>query len=123
MRIAPLSKKGIDFLSLARTAAQIADDKKGEAISLLNVRRLSSFTDYFVVVTADSRPQINAISEQIKKTILEDYHVTPVHRDGTYSSSWAVIDYGGVVIHIMSSHARQLYRLEMLWRSARHISF
>lgn len=110
------------FLSLARTAAKTADNKKGEDIRLLNVKKISTFAEYFLIITAESQPQINAISEEIKKDLNERFSLLPLHREGKYSESWAVLDYGGLVVHIMSPKTRQFYRIETLWKEARQIS-
>lgn len=122
-RTARLTKNRINFLKPARKAARIADSKKGEDIRILNVKKSSSFADYFLIVTADSTPQINAVSENIKKELEENFGLVPIHREGKYSHSWAVIDYGGLVIHIMSSKTRNFYRIENLWYKARKIRF
>lgn len=108
---------------LARRSARLADDKKGEDILILNIKRISSFAEYLIIVTAGSLPQINAISESIKKHISENFGLLPLHREGRRSESWAVLDYAGLVIHIMSQQTRQFYRLEKLWDKARRISF
>ena len=108
-----------DFLKLSRLAAKFSDEKKGEDISLLNIRRLSSVADYFLIVTADSTVQVNAIKEYIIKSFKETENRTVLHRDGGYSSGWAVLDYGGLIIHIMLPETRRLYSLEKIWSDAR----
>ena len=113
----------MNFLTLARRSARLADDKKGEDILILNIKKISSFAEYLLIVTAGSLPQINAISENIKKELSNDYGLLPLHREGRRSESWAVLDYAGLVIHIMSHETRQFYRLEKLWDKARQISF
>jgi ribosome-associated protein len=118
-----LNKKKINFLVLARAAAKNADDKKGEEINILSIKKYSSLAEYFLLITANSYPQIRAISEHIKKSIKEDFDLLPIHKEGTYSDSWGVLDYGGLLIHVMSLKARKFYRLDNLWENARHISF
>ena len=122
-RTARLNKKKINFLILARKSAKLADDKKGEDILILNVKKISSFAEYLIIVTAGSFPQINAISENIKKDFIDSFGLMPLHREGKRSDSWGVLDYGGLVIHIMSEATRQFYRIEKLWDKGRHISF
>jgi ribosome-associated protein len=114
-------KKKVNFLILAREAAQVADDKKGKDIVILNVKRLTAMADYLVLVTAESSPQMNAILDTIHKTFKEEHDLAPIHREGRSSTHWAVIDYGGLVIHVMSTQAREFYALDKVWSEARRI--
>lgn len=110
-------------MQLAKIAAQIAEDKKGIDVVVLSVKRFTIIADYFVIATAESTPQINAIIETIRKTFREKEGISAVHSEGKYSPFWAVIDYGGVVIHVMSPHARSVYALEKIWHVARKIKW
>ncbi len=74
----------------------------------------------FIITTAFSTPQINAISFGIEKNFKEQ-GIKPLRKDGVSSSSWRVIDYGGIVIHVMSSEIRKSYKLEKLWENAKII--
>jgi ribosome-associated protein len=113
--------KKIDFLKLARRAAQVADDKKGRDIVILNVRRLTTVANYFLIVTADSAPQMNAILDTIHDTLREEEGIKPVRREGKDSASWTVLDYGGLVIHAMSPASRTMYNLERIWADAKKV--
>jgi ribosome-associated protein len=112
----------IDFLKLAVKAAKIADDKKAIDTIVLDVQDLTTMTNYFVVSTAESTPQINAISSDIEKTFKYEDSVIPARREGISSSTWRIIDYGGLVIHIMSADVRSSYNLESLWHKAKIIN-
>jgi ribosome-associated protein len=107
----------IDFYALAVKAAEIAEDKKALNTVILDVRNLTAIANYFVITTAQSTPQINAIFSDIEKTFKEQ-GVRPLRRDGVFSSTWRVIDYGGIVVHIMSPEIRESYKLESLWNNA-----
>ncbi|MFC1501181.1 ribosome silencing factor [Elusimicrobiota bacterium] len=109
----------VSFLTLAKHAAKIADDKKAIDVSILNVRKLTSVTDYFVIATADSQPQLKAIADTISKAFHDEYTLKPSHKDGNSSDSWLAIDYGGLIVHIMSTEMRNLYTLERIWEKAR----
>ncbi|MDR2425621.1 MAG: ribosome silencing factor [Endomicrobium sp.] len=108
----------IDFLALAKKAAEIADDKKALNTIILDVRSLTEITNYFVITTAHSIPQINAVCMEIEK-IFKEKDMKILRRDGTPSAAWRVLDYGGLVVHIMSEQSRQLYNLERLWSDAK----
>ncbi|MCA6080343.1 MAG: ribosome silencing factor [Endomicrobium sp.] len=107
----------IDFFALTVKAAEIADDKKAIDTIILDMRKVTAIANYFVITTAQSTPQIDAISIEIEKTFKEQ-DIRPLGKDGVFSSSWKVIDYGGIVIHIMLSEIRESYKLEKLWDNA-----
>ena len=106
--------KKLNFLKLAKQAKKIAEDKKGEDVVVLDVKELTSITNYFVIVTANSTPQINAISSEIEKVFKYEYEL-PVIRKEAKSSNWVVLDFGGILVHIMSFDTRQQYELEKIW--------
>ncbi|MDR3306435.1 MAG: ribosome silencing factor [Endomicrobium sp.] len=112
----------IDFLKLAVKAAKIVDDKKAIDTVVLDVQDLTTIANYFVVTTAESTPQINAISGDIEKIFKAEHAVIPVRREGISSSTWRVIDYGGLVVHVMSPEVRASYNLESVWREAKIIN-
>lgn len=106
-----------DFLKLAKKAVKIAEDKKGENVILLDVQEKTPITNYFVIITANSLPQINAITNEIEKTFKYDYDIEVLRRDGRNSDvNWKVLDFGGVIIHVMNQYLRQLYSLENIWQ-------
>jgi len=110
--------KKIDFLKLAKVAVKIAEDKKGENVVLLDVQEKTPITNYFVIATANSMPQINAIINEIEKTFKYDYSVEVLRRDGGNAAvNWKVLDFGGIIVHVMSQDLRQLYNLEHIWES------
>ena len=106
--------KKTNFLKLAKQAKKIAEDKKGENVVVLDVKELTSVTNYFVIVTANSTPQINAISAEIEKVFKYDYEI-PVLRKESKSANWCVLDFGGILVHIMNFDTRQQYELEKIW--------
>ena len=108
----------IDFLVLAVKAAEIADDKKAVDTIILDIRGVTAIANYFVITTALSTPQISAISIGIEK-IFKEQDIKPLRKDGVSSSSWRVIDYGGIIVHIMSPGIRESYKLEKLWENAK----
>ena len=105
-----------NFLKIAKVAVKIAEDKKGENIVLLDVKELTEITNYFVIVTANSMPQINAIADEIEKTLKYDYETEVLRRDGGSDVNWKVLDFGGLIVHIMSQDLRLLYNLESFWK-------
>ncbi|MCX5777717.1 MAG: ribosome silencing factor [Elusimicrobia bacterium] len=113
----------MNFLSASRKAATIAEDKKAEDIVVLNIRQLTEVADYLLVFTVNSAAQMNAVLDTIEKEFKSSLALMPLHRDGRQSRSWAVLDYGGLVIHAMFPTARDLYALEKIWSGARTTRF
>lgn len=97
--------------------ASIAQDKKGSDIVLLDLRKISNFCDWFVVLSASSTRRVQAIAASVQKALLEkDVH--PLHVEGRHNQYWVLLDYGDVVVHIFYKDVRDFYGLERLWRDA-----
>jgi ribosome-associated protein len=82
------------------------------------LRGLSSFTDFFVVCTGASEPQLKAIVNDLEDRLKEEHKTRPLNIDGFPLSQWIVADYGSVVVHIFHKTKREIYRLEDLWNDA-----
>jgi ribosome-associated protein len=111
-----------DSESIALAAAHAAADKKAEDIRILDLRKLSSFADYFVICTGTSEPHLKAIGSEIRGKLRDDLGLS-VHTDGFPASQWIVLDYNGVLIHIFQAEKRAFYDLESLWRDAPVVPF
>jgi ribosome-associated protein len=97
--------------------ARAALDKKGEDVTVLDVRGLTSYADYFVVVTADSDRQASAIADHVE-TVMKQQGVSKVGVEGYETGRWILVDYGDVVAHVMNRESRGFYDLEGLWADA-----
>lgn len=106
---------------LARTCAAAAMDKKAENVVLLDLRGVSSFTDFFLICSGLSEPQLKAISSSIRQQVRENFEARPLAEDGYPASQWIVIDYGEVICHIFLNEKRAFYDLESLWSDAKRI--
>jgi ribosome-associated protein len=117
-RVAPASPPAPDTARpTAMAIAKAALDKKGEDVMVLDVRGLTSYADYFVVVTADSDRQASAIADHVEQT-MKAQGVTKVGVEGYESGRWVLVDYGDVVAHVMNRESRGFYDLEGLWADA-----
>ncbi len=85
---------------------------------MIDLRGISSYTDFFVVCSAGSEPQLKAISNSIQDTLREDLDVKPKAIDGFSASQWIVIDYSDVIVHLFHQELRERYALEDLWNDA-----
>jgi ribosome-associated protein len=102
------------------TAVAIAKaglDKKAEDVTVLDVRGLTSYADYFVVMTADSDRQASAIADHVDDT-MKRLGVSKVNVEGYETGRWILVDYGDVVAHVMNKESRGFYDLEGLWADA-----
>jgi len=92
-------------------------DKKAEDVTVLDVRGLTGYADYFVIMTADSDRQAAAIADNLDAK-MKEAGVTKVGSEGYETGRWILVDYGDVVAHVMSPDSRALYDLEGLWADA-----
>jgi ribosome-associated protein len=100
-------------LSIARAGL----DKKAEDVLVLDVRGLTSYADYFVLMTAESDRQAAAIADHLEET-MKAAGATKVGVEGYESGRWILVDYGDVVAHVLGREARGFYDLEGLWADA-----
>jgi ribosome-associated protein len=101
-----------------RLAVAAAQNKKASAITVLDLSGLGAFTEYFLICTGFSAPQVQAICAEIEEQLYKELKRSPEHREGFPSAEWALLDFGGIVVHVFSEQARRYYNLERLWRSA-----
>ena len=101
-----------------RLAVAAAQNKKAAGITVLDLSGLAAFTEYFVICTGFSTPQVQAICTEIEEQFYKELRRSPEHREGQRSAEWALLDFGGIVVHVFSDQARRFYDLERLWRSA-----
>lgn len=108
----------MDSKKLALLCRELADNRKAENIVVLDVRELSSVTDYFVVASGTSEPHLRAITEEITEKLRDEHGVRPRAVDGTLQTAWIVLDYFDVIVHVMRADVREHYNLEGLWGDA-----
>jgi ribosome-associated protein len=108
----------MDARKLALLCRELADNKKAEDVVILDVRKLSSVTDYFVIASGSSEPHLRAIVDEIADKVREDHDLRPRAIDGTLQASWVVLDYFDVIVHVMRQDVRDRYDLETLWGDA-----
>ena len=101
----------------AQLIAESAAEKKGHDIVLMDMSRISTLCDWFVVVSASSSRRVNAISRAIQEKLSKN-HVRPLHIEGRHNPYWVLLDYEDVVAHIFYGDIREFYGLERLWSDA-----
>ncbi len=103
---------------LASVMARILDDNKAKDIVILNVSNVCSLSDYFIIATGSSTPQIRGLTENLRKKIKEIFKRIPIGEETDRNSKWNLLDYGEVVVHIMSENERETYKIEKFWSHA-----
>ncbi|MGB2668487.1 MAG: ribosome silencing factor [Candidatus Acidiferrum sp.] len=101
-----------------RLAIEAAQSKKAGGITVLNLSGHAAFTEYFVICTGHSTPQLQAICNEVEEVLYREMKRTPEHREGHRSAEWALLDFGGFIVHVFGEQARRYYDLERLWRAA-----
>ena len=102
---------------IAHTAVEIASDKLAENIVMLDIRAMTTFADYFVILSAGSARQVSALQEDLEKG-MKDVGVPLHHREGSATSGWILLDFSDVIIHIFGEEEREHYQLGQLWAGA-----
>jgi ribosome-associated protein len=113
-KVSKLEEKYPSADEIAELCIAAAEAGKGEDIVKLKVSELSVVADYFILCTANSDPHLRAVAERLKREVSRRLGVKP-RQDGAPASSWIVMDYGNVVVHILSPEMREYYQLESLW--------
>jgi ribosome-associated protein len=108
----------MDSRKLAQLCREFADNKKAEQIVILDVRKLSSVTDFFVIASGTSEPHLRAILDEITDQLRDEHDERPRAVDGTARGAWVVLDFFDVIVHIMRTDVRERYDLEGLWGDA-----
>lgn len=112
----------MDSKEIAIVCAKIADEKKAQDIVILDVSRISSITDYFVICSAINERQLHAIADEIDKD-LKKLSVQKFGMEGYREAKWVLIDYGDFIVHIFDKEIRSYYDLEMLWGDAPRVEW
>ncbi len=108
----------LEPIELARVIVDLASDKKGENVVLMDMRQVSPVTDFFVVVSGGSDRQLKAIIDHIGQETKEKLSISPWRVEGNPAGGWVLMDYGDVVVHVFLPEKRAYYDLEGLWREA-----
>ena len=103
--------------ALAQKIATIADNKKANHIVILNMQELSFMTDYFVIVSANNKILVKAITDYVEDDLAKE-QVFAVHKEGYTEGNWILLDFGDVVLHVFLEEEREFYNLEQLWADA-----
>lgn len=113
----------INSLELAKRAAKILDSRKANDVKVLKIEELTVIADYFVIATGGSTTHVRSLADELEFKLKNDETdpIAPMSTEGYDSSSWVLLDYGSVVVHVFLEDARGFYALERLWGDAPQI--
>ncbi len=103
-------------------AAELIDEKKGEDIVILDVSKISSFADFFVIAHGNSDRQLKALADEVEKG-MGDTGISLYHKEGKETSGWILLDFGDIIVHLFLTQQRQHYNIEKLWNDGEQIPF
>ena len=106
-----------ESLRIARRAVELAADKKAADIVLLEIGALTTVADYFVICSGTSERQLGSIADGIAEGLRAE-GARPIGTEGSAGAHWMLLDYGGVIVHVMAAEERDFYQLERLWADA-----
>ena len=104
----------VNAKEMALAAAKALDSKKGRDIKVLEIDKITTLADYFVICSVGRKTQINARRDVLEKE-LDQLGEQPIHREGYRGGTWVLLDYGCVAVHVFNEEARAFYGLERLW--------
>lgn len=107
----------MDSKQLMETVVRCMDSKKAIDIKVLDISKITTMADYFVICQGGSNTQMKAIADEIDEKLSEE-NVKPFGREGMNTAYWILMDYSDVIVHIFSSESRSFYSIENLWSDA-----
>lgn len=116
-----LTQTSDPIYAMALTAAQAAEDRKGGDIVLLDMQKVSTLADYFLIVTGYSHTQVRAIARAIEDQLWDQWQLLPQRVEGTQNGSWILMDFADIIVHILIEDQRQYYDLETFWGAAQRV--
>lgn len=105
---------------MAKSIARWIDDKRGEDIEVIDIHELTSLTEVFVIASANSDRQVQAIADYIEDNA-EEEGLELIHREGRRNGRWILLDYNNIVVHLFHKEERSFYNIERLWSDGKRI--
>ncbi len=104
-----------DIKEMVKLIYQALDDKKAEDIKVIDIKNVSVMADYFVVASGDNMNQLHAMQNEVDK-VLYEHGIHAKQIEGNRSSTWILMDYEDVIVHLFSQEDRLFYNLEKIWQ-------
>jgi ribosome-associated protein len=107
--------------NMVKLAYQALEEKKGEDITVIEIKDISIIADYFIIANGTNSSQVDALVNSVQESLGRNGY-EPKRIEGVRSASWILMDYGDVVVHVFSKEDRLFYNLERIWRDGKTIS-
>ena len=104
------------------TAASAASDRKAQDMVAIDIRKIASFAEFFLICSGSSTRQVQAIADEVMERLRDECDARPLHTEGYEAATWVLLDYGDLIVHIFTGESRAFYQLERLWRDAERVA-
>lgn len=104
-----------------KLALQCASEKKAIDITVLDLREITSFTEFFLIANGTNQRQVQAIADEISEQLKKQMKFKAIRIEGYSAAEWVLLDYGDFIVHIFNKKSRDFYELERLWRDAKRV--
>ncbi len=110
----------MEMLEIVKKAVEALEDKKAEDIKVIDIREVSSIADYFIIANGSNQNQLVAMQDAVDEAMYKSgLHAKQV--EGNQNSTWILIDYNDVIVHLFSKEDRLFYDLERIWKDGKVI--
>lgn len=110
-----------ETFEIVKRVKEILDEKKGEDIDVLDISGVSVIADYFVVASAASLNQLNAMKDDLEEKLYKEFEMNPKDVEGSRGSTWILLDYGDFIVHLFTREDRAFYDLERIWKDGKKV--
>jgi ribosome-associated protein len=107
---------------MLKKVVEIIEDMKGEETLVLDLMKLTTMTDYFIIGSGTNTRQVHAVAKGIEEELHKEFDLKPYHIEGLRSSQWVLLDYGFFIVHIFLDEKRNYYNLEKIWLDAPRVA-
>lgn len=104
-----------------KLALHLASEKKAVDLVVLDLRKITSFTEFFVITSGTNQRQVQAIADEISEQLKKQMKFKAIRIEGYTTADWVLLDYGDFIVHIFNQKSREFYDLERLWRDAKRV--
>ena len=118
---APGGTAGDDDFAKLMTAVRAAAGRKALEMVALDIRKIASFAEFFLICSGTSTRQVQAIADEVQERLRAERGSRPLHVEGYEKSEWILMDYGDLIVHVFVQESREFYQLERLWRDAERV--
>ena len=107
---------------ILKKVAAVIGDMKGEETLVLDLTKLTTMTDYFVLASGTNTRQVHAIAKRLEEDLREEFEIKPYNVEGMRNAQWVLLDYGFFIAHIFLDEKRKYYNLEKIWLDAPRVA-